>query len=286
MLLGFLAWKITRLVYITAFVLAFVLFMLQIFRLGFVLFGLPFLSTILFFIVWFVYYTLFFITDGVIVATALTAYELKEKKLLHVLYSFHISPLKLLGFFAVPVLVFFLLSAVLSPFVFEEQVSFARRGLFIQYKDRIFENIPERTFFSSRGVVVYVEKKKGAELENIFLRYKSTYIIAREAVYKGEGRFLFKEGSLLTKEKDKYFLMEFEEYWLDTEEFLSTRIREDKAREGRILNAVNTATIVPLFLFSFFGALRLCRTHTQVYYLIGAGILVHQLILFAIKVSL
>ncbi|NPA41681.1 MAG: LptF/LptG family permease [Aquificae bacterium] len=286
MLFSFLAWRITRGAYLTAFVLAFVLLMLQVFRIGFILFGLPITSSAPFFLTWFAYYTFFFLPDGIIVATALTAYELKEKKLLHVLYSFHISPRRLLLMFSIPVLLFFILSAVLSPFMFEEQVSFARRGLFIQYKDRIFENIPEKTFLSSGGIVIYAGDKKKGEIREVFLKYKNTYILAESAYYEGKGRFLFERGSLLTKERGKYFLMEFDKYWLDTEEFLATGIREKRAREGKILNAVNTLSIIPMFLFSFFGALKLCRTHTQVYYLIGAGILLHQLLLFMVKVIL
>ncbi len=286
MLRSLILWKVTKNAYVVALLLAFVLLMVQIFRIGFILFGLPVTSSLPFFLTWFVYYSFFFLPDGLIAGIATGIYELKEKKLLHVLYSFHVSPFRLFALFALPVLSFFLISFVLSFILFEEHVSFARRGLLIQYKDRIFENIPQKTFLDTGGVVAYVEERRGKELRNIFLRYKNIHILARSARYEGAGRFLFIDGSLLTRERDKYFLMEFDRYWLDTEEFLSAELREKRIRKERVRNLVNAFSVIPFSLFAFFGALRLCRTHTQVYYLIAAGIVLHQLLLFAVKISL
>ena len=286
MLRALILWKVTRNTYITALTLSFILLMVQIFKIGFILFGLPLTSSVPFFLVWFVYYGFFFIPDGLITAVATAVYELKEKRLLHVLYSFHISPLQLLGYFALPVLFFLVLSGVFSQVLYEEHVSFARRGLLIQYKDRLFENMPEKTFLSSGDVVVYAGKKDGRELGDVFLKYKDTHILADRAVYEGRGRFLFERGSLLTRERGKYFLMEFRRYWLDTEEFLTAEIREKRVRRGKILNVANTLSIIPAFLFVFVGVLKFCRSHTQVYYLIALTIVLHQLFLFGVKVSL
>ena len=286
MLRSLLLWRITRGTYLTALLLAFILLMIQIFRIGFIIFGLPLSSSVPFFLTWFAYYGFFFIPDGVLISTALTLSELKEKKLINVLYSFQISPAKVLLLFAVPVVYFFGVSLVMSFFLFEENVSFARRGLLIQYKDRILENIPEKVFLSTGDIVVYASRKKEGELENVFLKYRNVQVVAGKAKYEGKGRFLFERGSLLTKERDKYFLMEFGRYWLDTEEFLSAEIREKRIRKERIINFANTVSIPVLFLFSFFGVLKFCRTHVQVYYLIALGFVLHQLFLFGLKVSL
>jgi len=286
MLRTLILWRITKTTYLTALLLAFILLMIQIFRFGFILFGLPPASSFPFFLTWFAYYGFFFIPDGIITATVLAVYELKEKKLLHVLYSFHRSPSELFRIFLLPVIIFLMLSLGLSFLMFEEHISFARRGLLIQYKDRIFENLPEKTFLDTGGVVVYVEDRRGDELRNLFLKYKNTNIIAHSAKYEGKGRFVFSNGSLLTKERGKYFLMEFEKYWLDTEEFFSEELRKKKIEEERVLNLANSLSILPFFLFSFFGTLKFCKTHTQAYYLIGLGIVLHQLLIFGLKISL
>ncbi len=286
MLRSLLLWRITRGTYLTVFLLAFILLMIQIFRIGFIIFGLPLSSSVPFFLTWFAYYGFFFIPDGVLVSTALTLSDFKEKKLLNVLYSFQMSPAKVLLFFSIPVLFFFLLSLGMSFFLFEENVSFARRGLLIQYKDKILENIPEKVFLSTGDIVVYASRKKEGELKNVFLKYRNVQVVAGRARYEGRGRFLFERGSLLTREGGKYFLMEFGRYWLDTEEFLSAEIREKRVRKERIINLANVMSIPVLFLFSFFGVLKLCRTHVQVYYLIALGFVLHQLFLFGLKVSL
>lgn len=286
MLQSFILWKITKTAYLTALVLALLIFSVQIFRLGFILFGLPAESSATFFLIWFIFYGFYFLPDGISLATALTTYELKEKKLIHVLYSFHQPPAKLFKAFVISASVFFILSSFLSYYLIEEYVALTTRGLFIQYKDRIFDNIPVKTFVEAGNVVVYIRDKQGSHLKGIFLRYKNTQVIADSAFYKGEGRFLFKNGTLITKEKGKYLLMRFDSYRLNTEEFLVPKISEKTIRRDRILNAVNSFLILPLTAIAFFGTLKLCKTHTHLYVLISSIIVAHQLTLFAIKISL
>ena len=267
-------------------VLALLIFSVQIFRLGFILFGLPIESSVTFFLIWFIFYGFYFLPDGIFLATALTTYELKERKLIHVLYSFHQPPVKLFKAFVISASVFFALSSLLSYYLIEEYVALTTRGLFIQYKDRIFDNIPVKTFVEAGNVVVYIRERQGSQLRDIFLRYKNTQVIADSAFYEGKGKFLFKNGTLITKEKGKYLLMHFDSYRLNTEEFLVPKIREKTIRRDRILNAINTILILPLTAVAFVGALKLCKTHTHLYILISSIMVVHQLALFVVKISL
>ncbi len=286
MLQSLVLWKVTRTAYLTALVMALLIFAVQIFRLGFILFGLPPESSIPFFLIWFVFYGFYFLPDGIFLATALTAYEFKEKKLTHVLYSFHLSPAKLLRIFLAPALLFVLLGSLLSYYIVEEYVAFTTRGLLIQYKDRIFENIPVKTFVEAGNVVVYIRDRDGSELKGIFLKYRNTQVVARRAHYEGAGRFVFEEGSLITREKGKYLLMRFDTYRLNTEEFLVPRISKETMKRDRILNALNTLMIPILSVTAFFGSMRFCRTHTHLYVLISSGLVLHQLAIFVMKLSL
>jgi hypothetical protein len=286
MLRSLILWRITKTAYLTALLMAFIIFAVQIFRLGFVLFGLPPESSFPFFLVWFVFYGFYFLPDGLFLATALTAYELKEKRLLHVLYSFQLSPIKVAKIFLIPAAIFFFLYGSLSYLLVEEHVGFVTRGLLIQYKDRLFENIPVKTFMDAGNVVVYVRDREGNVLKDIFLKYKNIQVIARRARYEGAGRFVFEKGSLLTEEKGKYLLMKFDTYRLDTEEFLVARISKKIMNRDRILNGINTLTIIPFSLIALIGSLRFCRSHTQLYVVITGLLIFHQLILFAVKVSL
>jgi hypothetical protein len=286
MLRNLIFWRITKLTYLTALILATALLLVQIYRLSFILLGLPLTSSAPFFLSWFVYYSFFFIPDGIALATAITLYDLKERKLLQVLQSFQLSPVRIFGLFAVPVVVFTALGFLLSFLLFEEQVAFARKGMLIKYKDRMLENLPERTFLEVGNLVVYVRKKEGNTLRGVFLKYKNSFVLADRATYEGGGRFSFSRGYLVTKERDKYLLVSFESYRLDTEERFSAEIRKRRISKEKILNLVNVGFIPVLFTMAFLGPLKLCRTHIQVYYLAGLCIVLHQLILFALKVHL
>ncbi len=286
MLRGFIFWRVTKITYFTALLLSLIVLVVQVYRLSFIILGLPISSSFPFFLSWFVYYSFFFIPDGILVAVALVLHDLKEKKLLQVMESFHISPYKVLALFSMPVGVFLVLSFFFSFLLFEEQVSFATRSLLIKYKDRLFENLPEKTFLEAGGMVVYVREREGSTLKGVFLKYRDSVVVAERAVYEGEGRFFFRKGYLVTKERGKYFLMSFDTYRLDTEERFSAQLRKKRIAKERILNLLNTAFIPILFLCAFFGTLKLCRTHLQVYYLIALFLVAHQLFIFSLKVTL
>ncbi len=286
MLRALIFWRITKITYLTALTLATVLLVVQIYRLSFILIGLPLSDSIPFFISWFVYYSFFFIPDGIALATALTLYDLKEKKLLQVMQSFQISPLKIFSLFLLPVGVFSALGLIFSFLLFEEQVSFARKGLFIKYKDKALESLPERTFLEIGDLVVYVRDREEGSLRGVFLKYRNMIVVAESATYEGGGRFSFRKGYLVTKEQDKYFLIRFETYRLDTEERFSADIRKKRISRDRIMNLANMMSIPLLFGIAFLGSMKVCRTHIQVYYLVALCVILHQIALFALKITL
>ena len=286
MLRSLIFWKITKTTYLVALLLALVLLLIQVYRLSFIIVGLPITSSLPFFLSWFVYYSFFFLPDGIVVAVALTVYEMKEKKIIQVMESFHLSPGRILYIFSLPAGVFLLISLVLSFLLFEEQVSFARKGLIIKYKDRILENLPERAFIEVGNMVVYVREREENRLRGVFLKYRNSIVVADRASYEGGGRFSFDRGYLITKERGKYFLISFENYRLDTEERFTADIRKRRISKERIMNLVNTASIPFLFLAAFTGALRICRSHLQVYYLIAVCLIAHQILMFSLKITL
>ncbi|MDQ7039018.1 MAG: LptF/LptG family permease [Aquificota bacterium] len=286
MLRSLIFWKITKITYLTALVLATVLLLVQIYRLSFILFGLPLSDSVPFFISWFAYYSFFFIPDGIALATALTLYDLKERKLLQVMQSFHLSPLRILSLFLLPVGVFSALGLVFSFLLFEEQVSFARKELFIKYKDKALGNMPERTFLEIGDLVVYIRERGEGTLKGVFLKYRDLIVVAERATYESGGRFFFRKGYLVTKDQDKYFLISFETYRLDTEERFSAEIRKKRVSKERVMNLANMASIPFLFGISFMGSLMVCRTHIQVYYFIALCVILHQIALFTLKITL
>ncbi len=279
-------WKVVKTSFLIAFIFSLILFTVQIFHFGFVIFGLPPETSFPFFIGWFSYYTYFFLVDGLIAGTALTLFELKERKLLHIIYSFKKSPLYIFGIFTIPASLIFIITATFAPFVYEERVAFMKKVLALEYKDRLFSNTPEKTFFGTKDTVIYVEKKRENILESVFFKHHDTEIVAQRAEYLGEGKFEFIKGSFVTKEKEKFLILEFERYVLDTEEDVFLKLREKRLRRDLIINAVNILMTPIFFFLSFFFTLKVCKTHTQVNYLIALLIILHQIIINTVKVNL
>ncbi len=287
MLRSLIVWKITYIAYATAFLIAFLLIAIQIFRLGNIIFGLPPSTSLSFLFLWLGNYSLFFLPDGVFAASVITAFWLKERKLLHVIYSFGISPKRLLLYVLLPSLLFTLLQLSFSFTLHEEKVAFTRKSLLLKHKDRLIENLPPKTFFRTGNVVIYAENKGRGGFRNLFFKSGNLTVLAREAVYEGNEVFTFYRGSLLTRESGKFLLTEFEKYRLDLKEE-SQRIgyRKERVRRGIAMNLINSLTTVPMGALGFLITLRFISSYLRSYYLIAAGIVIHQLLMMLVKLSL
>ena len=287
MLKGLILWRLTYLTYTIALFLAFMLIAVQLFRLGNVIFGLPPDMSLPFLFVWFSNYSLFFIPDGVFVASVAVVFWLKEKKLLQVIYSFGIPPRRILFYILVPALIFSFLQIAFSTFLHEEKVSFVRKKLILSYKDRLIENLPPRTFLRTGSVVIYAERKDKGGIKNLFFKYKDLTVLAKEAIYEGNEVFVFRDGSLLTRESNKFLLTEFKTYRLNLGESIgSIKYREKKATKAVITNVINSLTTVPLATLGFLITLRYINSVVGSYYLMALGVILHQLFMLFVKLSL
>jgi lipopolysaccharide export LptBFGC system permease protein LptF len=187
MLRGLIFWKLTYVGYSVAFLLSFLLIAVQLFRLGNVVFGLPPTMSVPFIFLWFSNYSLFFIPDGAFVASASLALWLKERKLLQVIYSFGISPLRVLGYLLLPALAFTILQLLFSHTLHEEKVAFARKNLLLKYKERVINNLSEKTFFRTQSLVIYAEKREAGGFKNLFFKHKDLTVLAHKALSPEKG---------------------------------------------------------------------------------------------------
>ncbi len=287
MLKGLIFWKFTYISYLVAFLLAFMLIAVQIFRLGNVIFGLPPDKSLPFLFLWFSNYSLFFVPDGVFVAGVFIAFWLKERKLLQVIYSFGISPLRIASYILVPSLAFFLLQLAFSHTLNEERVAYARKSLILHYKDRIIQNLSEKTFLRTESLVIYAEKKEKGAFRNLFFKHKDLTVLAQRAVYRGDEEFLFEKGSVLTREAGKFLLTEFESYRLNLGGNISNiKYRESRAKRSIVTNILNSFMTVPMGIGGFLITLRYVNTHLRSYYLMAGGVILHQIVMLLIKLSL
>ncbi len=245
--------------------------------------GLPLEDVGGFILLWVVFYTYFFLPDGVILATAGILMNLKENRLLHVFYSFRISNLRLFSFFLTGFLVVFLILGGFSRVLIEEKVAFVRKNLIFKYQDKLFSELPVNTFVSFGGMVVHVQERRGNELRGVFFKFGDLIILAESLKYEGGGVFVFRRGTVFTEEEGKPLLLRFREYTLNVRQFYKKELRRSRVRESIMVNYVNTAISVPLFLFSFWFCLFRCSRMTRFYLFVALGIIFHQFVIFLVK---
>jgi len=268
-----------------AFILSVIFFSVQFVRLSGILLGIPLKDFFGFFISWSVYYTYFFLPDGVILATASLMNSLKEKRLIHVFYSFGISDLKILYFFSIPFISLYLVMIVLSGTLIEEKVAFIRKNLLFKYQDSFFREVPVRTFVGFGGAVIYVDGRRGKKYENVFFKFRDITILSKELEYKGKGVFLFEHGTVITEE-ESLFIVSFERYILNLRQFEKKGLRKKRVKESIAVNVANVLITPFLFLGIFFICLKICTRVSHFYGTVASFIILHMLIIFAVKVLL
>ncbi|RUM27908.1 MAG: hypothetical protein DSY42_09250, partial [Aquifex sp.] len=217
--------------------------------------GLPLEDLLGFLLVWSVFYTYFFLPDGIILATAFLINSFKERKLIQVFYSFRISESRLLYFFFIPFLSIYLLLVGFSQTLLEEKVAFVRKNLVYKFQESFFKEIPTKTFINFGGVVIHAEGRSGNKLRNIFFKFGEITILAENLEYKGNGLFEFTKGTVITEE-EKIFVIQFEKYLLNIRQFEKKGLREKRLRESKFINIANTLITPFLFLGVFYICLR------------------------------
>jgi len=283
---AYVLYRFLKTVFASAFVLSLILLSLQLARLGSVLFGLPPADALGFLLVWSTFYTYFFLTEGVIVATASLLFFFKEKRLLHVFYAFRLSNARIFTFFAVPFLLVWLLSAGLSGVLLEEKVAFVRKNLLLKYTERLFRELPPGQFIRVGKLVLHAKEREGNELRFVFFKTEGLTVTARRLRYEGSGRFRFFDGHILTEENGRYFLVAFAEYELNARQFERKKLRAKRVRESKAVNYANALSMPFFFAAAFWLCLKGCTRLTHAYALTAVLIVLHQLLVFTVKLLL
>ncbi len=286
MLRNYIVRKFVKIAYLSALYLSLFFITIQLFRIGFILTGLSPLHTLTFLSLWMAFYFIYFLPDGIIISTLYNIFYLKEKKLVHVIYSFGISPLRMFLYFVIGALSLFLVGVISAFFLHEEDLTFARNILLVHYQERIVEALPEKTFYNMGDFVIYVGEKEKGKLKDVFFKYEDFTVIAREAIYEGKGRFSFNGGSLVVKMEDKYFITFFDHYVLDTIKIPSPERREIRIAKERIYNVVNTVSGLLMSFICFFVGSSVLKYYTHIYYISALFIILREIFMFTFKLYL
>ncbi len=282
MLYSFLSWKVVRLSLLISIVLSSLFLFTQLVQLDQVLFKTPFMEFFTFLGLWFLYFVSYFLPSSFFVSSSWLIFELKESKKLSVLASFGIDP-KIL---------FFKLFLVSSPLLFsvlfvgyfvrQEDVSYMRKLFVYKYYTEVIKTVPEKSFYTFGGMTIRIEKREGDLLKGVFLKIDDFSVSAGQAQFKGD-ELILKDGSLVFKKDDKYYLTKFKTYELT---LLKLFVPEKKRREAYLLQVMNVAFAV-LFAFLLFQIiLRWINKHTKLYYTLGLIFLIHHITLIFLKTML
>jgi lipopolysaccharide export LptBFGC system permease protein LptF len=224
----------------------------------------------------------YFLPSSFFVSSSWLIFELKESKKLSILASFGIDPKVL----------FFKLFLVSSPLLFsvlfvgyfirQEDVSYMRKLFVYKYYTEVVKTIPEKSFYTFGGITIRIEKREGNVLKDVFLKIDDFSVSAGQAQFKGD-KLILKDGSLIFKKDDKYYLTKFKTYELTLSKLF---VPEKKKREVYLLQVMNVVFAV-LFAFLLFQIiLRWIDKHTKLYYTLGLILLIHHITLILLKTML
>jgi lipopolysaccharide export LptBFGC system permease protein LptF len=282
MLYSFLSWKVVKLSLLISVILSFLFLFVQLVQLDQVLFKTPFIESFTFLSLWFLYFVSYFLPSSFFVSSSWLIFELKESKKLGVLASFGIDPKVL----------FFKLFLVSSPLLFsvllvgyfirQEDVSYMRKLFVYKYYTDVVKTIPEKSFYTFGGITIRIERREGDLLKGVFLKMDDFSISAGQAQFKGD-EMILKDGSLVVKKDDKYYLTKFKTYKLTISKLF---VLGNKMRESYLLQVMNVGFAL-LFTFLLFQIiLRWINKHTKLYYTLGLILLIHHITLILLKTKL
>jgi len=282
MLYSFLSWKVVKLSLLISTVLSFLFLLVQLVQLDQVLFKTPFIESLTFLGLWFLYFVSYFLPSSFFVSSSWLIFELKESKKLGVLASFGIDP-KVLFFKLFLVSSPLLFSALLvGYFIRQEDISYIRKLFVYKYYTEVVKAIPEKSFYTFGGITIRIEKREGDLLKDVFLKIDDFSVSAGQAQFKG-GELILKDGSLVIKKDDKYYFTKFKTYKLTVSKLF---VPEKKKREAYLLQVMNVGFAV-LFAFLLFQIiLRGIDKHTKLYYTLGLILLIHHITLILLKTML
>jgi len=282
MLYSFLSWKVVRLSLLISIVFSSLFLFIQLVQLDQVIFKTHFIESFTFLGLWFLYFVSYFLPSSFFVSSSWLIFELKESKKLSVLASFGIDPKVL--FFKIFWVSSPLLFSVLfvGYFIRQEDVSYMRKLFVYKYYTEVVKTIPEKSFYTFGGITIRIEKREGDLLKDVFLKIDDFSVSAGHAQFKGD-KLILKDGSLVFKKDDKYYLTKFRTYELTLSKLF---VPEKKKREAYLLQVMNVVFAV-LFAFLLFQIiLRWINKHTKLYYTLGLILLIHHITLILLKTML
>jgi len=283
MLFRFLSWRITKTALILSLILSTVFLFAQLVQLDQVLFKTPPKESALFLSVWLLYFFSYFFPSSLAVAFGWVFFDLKENRKLSVIASFGIDPKGVFFKTFLFCLPLFLASAFAGFFIKQEDISYLRKFFLYRHYINFFKGIPEKGFYSFGKITIRVEERSGMTFRGVLLKMDDNLISAKEAIFQDQ-ELVLKDGSLVVKKDNKYYLTKFQTYRLSLSNILPES--QKKKKESLFLPVINGILAVALTFGIFYAVLKLINKHTRLYYLLSLSLIVYHLTLILIRLRL
>jgi len=283
MLFRFLSWKITKTAIILSLTLSTVFLFAQLVQLDRVLLKASLRESVLFLSVWFLHFFSYFLPSSIAVAFGWVFFDLKEGKRLSVIASFGIDPNSVFlrtFLFSVPL---FLASAFAGSFIKQEDISYLKKLFLYRHYINFIKGIPEKGFYSLDKITIRVEERDNRTFKGILLKIDNDLISAKEAIFH-DGELVLKDGSLVVKKDNRYYLTKFRTYRLNLSNILTGD--EKKKKKSSLLPVINIILGATFTFWIFYAVLKLINKHTRLYYLLGLSLIVYHLMLVMIRLRL
>ncbi|WP_448583638.1 LptF/LptG family permease [Thermocrinis sp.] len=283
MLFRFLAWRITKVAFTVSLTLSALFLLVQFIQLEQVLLKAPAKESVLFLSVWLLHFFSYFLPSSMVVAFGWVFFDLKESKKLNVIASFGKSPLTIFIKVLLLCVPLFFSVSIVGYFIRQEDIFHLRKLFMYKYYTEMIKGIPEKGFYTVGKINIWIEKKNGEVFKGVFLKMDDNLISAEEAIFQN-GELTLRNGSLVVKKDDRYYLTKFQSYKLSFSDIL---LLNEKEREDKLFLPVFNITLGLIFVFVvFYAVLKYIGKHTRLYYTLGLFIMIHHLVLILLRSKL
>ena len=160
-----------------------------------------------------VIYTLYLsVAFSLFLVLANILYDLKEKRIFHILFTFGVSEKGVMVIFWRSILILTLIGAFVSPIVNYQKVAQLTKYLKVKFGERILLAVPPKSFLTAENFAVYFGDRKGATFKGVVIKTETDTATAAKAQLKPNGVLVLSNCSLFSERKNLKIFMRSDKY--------------------------------------------------------------------------
>ncbi len=285
LLRNYLLGKFIRRWFVFSLLLTGVVILVQLMQTAYLIFSLPPLYWSLYLLMLAVYSHYITAAVALPVAVADFVYYLKEERVLHVLYTFGVSHLRVLKHLLLTFGVLFLFGIGFARYINYQNIGYYIHFLKYKYGENLLLNIPPRTFVSWGKNSFYFEKRDGNGFVHFLMKSPSALATSQRARLERDGLIL-QNSSIFSSESDYKIWLEAQRYIFPFKGHFSYRLSAKRLKREIAFNISLYAAAVICSIAVFFIILKGRFGYTETILISFAAVVVEFIAAFATKFSL